>query len=167
MALFLFIDRPALVCGWVNFPTVWPHTPVQTKLKWPPLGKSSQGFKLSLLPGCLRFLNYIFYKIMQGITNLTQDVQRTWVGIQRTQITRMCSFWFFASLGSGRNEVIFSSFGVKKFRKFLTFLYCFTSHKQHITIGTEFYCSFNYFSFIVYRKTWNACLTFFILCRLP
>ena len=24
--------------GWVNFPIVWPHTPVQTKLKWPPLG---------------------------------------------------------------------------------------------------------------------------------
>ena len=32
----------------------------------------------------------------------------------------------------------FSSFGVKKFRKFLTFLYCFTSPKQHITIGQEF-----------------------------
>ena len=31
-----------------------------------------------------------------------------------------------------------SSFGVKKFRKFLRFLYCFTSHKQHITIGQEF-----------------------------
>ena len=33
MGLFLFIDRPALACGWVNFPIVWPHTPVQTKLK--------------------------------------------------------------------------------------------------------------------------------------
>ena len=29
------------------------------------------------------------------MTNLTQDIQRTWVGIQRTQITRMCGFWFF------------------------------------------------------------------------
>ena len=33
MGLFLFIDGPALVCGWVNFPILWPHTPVQTKLK--------------------------------------------------------------------------------------------------------------------------------------
>ena len=29
---------PALVCGWVNFPILWPHTPVQTKLKCPPPG---------------------------------------------------------------------------------------------------------------------------------
>ena len=27
---------PALVCGWVNFPILWPHTPVQMKLKCPP-----------------------------------------------------------------------------------------------------------------------------------
>ena len=27
---------PALVCGWVNFPILWLHTPVQTKLKCPP-----------------------------------------------------------------------------------------------------------------------------------
>ena len=33
MGLFLFIDRPALVCGWVNFPIVWPNTFVQTKLR--------------------------------------------------------------------------------------------------------------------------------------
>ena len=33
MGLFLFIDRAALVCGWVNFPVVWPHTPVQTKFE--------------------------------------------------------------------------------------------------------------------------------------
>ena len=33
---------------------------------------------------------------MQGITNLTQDIQRTWVGIQRTQMTRMCNFWLFS-----------------------------------------------------------------------
>ena len=39
MGVFLFIDGPALVCGWVNFPILWPHTPVQTKLKClPPLG---------------------------------------------------------------------------------------------------------------------------------
>ena len=31
--LFLLIDGLALVCEWVNFPIVWPHTPVQTKLK--------------------------------------------------------------------------------------------------------------------------------------
>ena len=31
MGLFLFIDRPALVCECVNFPIVW-HTPVRTKL---------------------------------------------------------------------------------------------------------------------------------------
>ena len=36
MGLFLFIDRPASVCGWVNFPMLWPYTPVQTKLKCPP-----------------------------------------------------------------------------------------------------------------------------------
>ena len=36
MGLFLFIDGPTLICGWVNFPIVWPHTPVQMKLKWPP-----------------------------------------------------------------------------------------------------------------------------------
>ena len=34
--MFLFIDGPALVCGWVNFPILWPHTPVQTKLECPP-----------------------------------------------------------------------------------------------------------------------------------
>ena len=28
MGLFLFIDGPASVCGWVNFPILWPHTPV-------------------------------------------------------------------------------------------------------------------------------------------
>ena len=28
----------ALVCGWVNFPILWPHTPVQMKLKSPPPG---------------------------------------------------------------------------------------------------------------------------------
>ena len=33
--MFFFIDGPALVCGWVNFPILWPHTPVQTKLKCP------------------------------------------------------------------------------------------------------------------------------------
>ena len=38
MGLFLSIDRPTLVCRWVNFPIVWPHTHVQTKLKWPPGG---------------------------------------------------------------------------------------------------------------------------------
>ena len=27
---------PALVCGWVNFPILWPHPPVQMKLKCPP-----------------------------------------------------------------------------------------------------------------------------------
>ena len=26
MGLFLFIDGPALVCRWVYFPIVWPHT---------------------------------------------------------------------------------------------------------------------------------------------
>ena len=36
MGLFLFIDGPASVCGWVNFPIVWLHTPVQKKLQWPP-----------------------------------------------------------------------------------------------------------------------------------
>ena len=37
---------PALVCGWVNqFPILWPHTPVQTKLKCP-LG-SAYGFKFN------------------------------------------------------------------------------------------------------------------------
>ena len=33
MGPFLFIDGPALVCGWVNFPTPWSHSSVQTKLK--------------------------------------------------------------------------------------------------------------------------------------
>ena len=33
MGLFLIIDGPALVCEWINFPIVWPHIPVQTKLK--------------------------------------------------------------------------------------------------------------------------------------
>ena len=41
MGVFLFIDGSALVRGWVNFPILWPHTPVQTKLKCrpPPGGK--------------------------------------------------------------------------------------------------------------------------------
>ena len=34
--MFWFIDGPTLVCGWVNFPILWPHTPVQRKLKCPP-----------------------------------------------------------------------------------------------------------------------------------
>ena len=34
--MFLFIDGPALVCGWINFPILWPYTPVQTKLECPP-----------------------------------------------------------------------------------------------------------------------------------
>ena len=38
MGVFLFIGGPASVCGWVNFSILWPHTPVQTKLKCPPLG---------------------------------------------------------------------------------------------------------------------------------
>ena len=33
MGLFMLIDGPALVCEWVNFPTVRPYTPIQTKLK--------------------------------------------------------------------------------------------------------------------------------------
>ena len=33
MELFLLIDRSALVFEWVNFPVVWPHTPVELKLK--------------------------------------------------------------------------------------------------------------------------------------
>ena len=33
---------------------------------------------------------------MRDITNLTQDIQKTWVGVKRTQITRMCGFWFFS-----------------------------------------------------------------------
>ena len=36
MGLFLFIGGPTsgtLVCGWVNFLIVWPHTPIQMKLK--------------------------------------------------------------------------------------------------------------------------------------
>ena len=36
MGVFMFIDGPALVCGWVNFLILRPHTPVQTKLN-PPL----------------------------------------------------------------------------------------------------------------------------------
>ena len=35
--MFLFIDGPALVCRWVNFAILWPHTPVLTKLKCPPV----------------------------------------------------------------------------------------------------------------------------------
>ena len=38
MGVFFFIDGPALVCGLVNFPILWPHSPVQTKLKCPPPG---------------------------------------------------------------------------------------------------------------------------------
>ena len=34
--MFWFIDGPTLACGWVNFSILWPHTPVQTKLKCPP-----------------------------------------------------------------------------------------------------------------------------------
>ena len=29
---------PALVCGWVKFPILWLHTPLQMKLKCPPPG---------------------------------------------------------------------------------------------------------------------------------
>ena len=43
MGLFLFIDGPPLVCEWVNFSIVWPHTPVQAKLKF-----RSHHFRLEL-----------------------------------------------------------------------------------------------------------------------
>ena len=33
MDLFLFMNGPALACGWARFLLVWPHTPVQAKLK--------------------------------------------------------------------------------------------------------------------------------------
>ena len=36
MGLFLFFDGQALVWGWVNFPNLWPHNPVQMKLKCSP-----------------------------------------------------------------------------------------------------------------------------------
>ena len=44
--MFLFIDGSALVCGWVNFPILWPHTPVQTKLNCSPPGKE---YKVGLI----------------------------------------------------------------------------------------------------------------------
>ena len=59
--------------------------------------KNTLGFKPFLMPGFLRFLNCIFFKIMPDITNLNQDIQKAWAGIQRTQITRMCSFWFLVN----------------------------------------------------------------------
>ena len=34
--MFLFIDGPALVCGWVNLSILWPHALLHTKLKCPP-----------------------------------------------------------------------------------------------------------------------------------
>ena len=59
MGVFLFIDGRASVCGWVNFPILWPHIPVQTKLKCPLLWVFNHkradfwlpnfGFKRSLL----------------------------------------------------------------------------------------------------------------------
>ena len=52
--------------------------------------------KLQTIPIC-KEPGLFKVEIMQGITNLTQDVQRTWVGIERTQITRMCSFWFLVN----------------------------------------------------------------------
>ena len=33
MGLLLFVEEPALVCGWVNLPIVLPHTPIQTQMK--------------------------------------------------------------------------------------------------------------------------------------
>ena len=36
--MFLFIDGPALVCGWVNFSILWPHPPPprRNKVEVPP-----------------------------------------------------------------------------------------------------------------------------------
>ena len=48
MGVFLFIDGPALVCGSVNFPILWPHTPVQTKLKCPQGGLNSKQHSLKM-----------------------------------------------------------------------------------------------------------------------
>ena len=36
VGVFSSIDGSALVCGWVNVSILWPHTPVQTKVKCPP-----------------------------------------------------------------------------------------------------------------------------------
>ena len=36
MGLFLFIDGPALVCRWVNFPILLPHTPRTNEVEVPP-----------------------------------------------------------------------------------------------------------------------------------
>ena len=38
MSLFLFIDGLTLVCGWVNFPILWPHTPRTNEVEVPPPG---------------------------------------------------------------------------------------------------------------------------------
>ena len=38
--------------------------------------KIPQRFKLFLLPGILGFLSCIFFKIMQVITNLTENIQK-------------------------------------------------------------------------------------------
>ena len=56
-----------------------------------------------------------------------------------------------------------SSFGVNKFPKFSTFLYCFTSHKQQITICQEFLLLFNHFSFILVHIVSLAIFT----CNVP
>ena len=39
MCVLLFIDGPALVCEWVNFPILWPHThPRTNEVEVPPRG---------------------------------------------------------------------------------------------------------------------------------
>ena len=56
MGLFLFIDGPALVFGWANFSILWPHTPVQMKLKCPPGVKiSKEGWQLP--PHLVRYVS--------------------------------------------------------------------------------------------------------------
>ena len=44
MGQFLFIDRPTLVCGWVNFPIVWPQTPRTNEVEVTPLVFKLQNF---------------------------------------------------------------------------------------------------------------------------
>ena len=54
---------PALVCGWVNFPILWPHTLAQMKLKCPP----PPGFTCSCLPMDTNTTSYQWFYLYKNI----------------------------------------------------------------------------------------------------
>ena len=86
--MFLFIDGPALVCGWVSFPILWPHPPVQTKLKFKCPGQRSSQEPQNKQPDTVKRplkntvvsgfrivdLEFLLFHLMNGCQNYQKNI---------------------------------------------------------------------------------------------